>query len=350
MKRHVTFLLLTLSTLTLAAATTGCSFGASKEEAPEAAPPTETAAEEETPEEEATNQGEAEEETYDLETMDSIKYNIYVEMNNYMIRVLENIDSYYTVVDYADEFSLLPDSGYSYKYNISSLNSSIIDDAVAVASMEPAYETLDSLAQQIAEPMRALMDTFSDISGSYDFADNQYAKAKEFHTVIQKNAADFEKLAYSFMDEISVIGTERVKEHEQQMLDEGNLIIYNASHMITVTNQLLNECYAQDVYDDNITELDLTPIRPLYEELVATVDAFKEATSDNNQLVKESLSNSTPFDALPDSLVQSVEWMIKQVESQTPINDPGMEYLGGIIHIEKVLSTVIDRYNTVFTE
>ena len=138
--------------------------------------------------------------------------------------------------------------------------------------------------------------------------------------------------------------------HEQKMLDEGNLIIYNSSHAITIVNQILAECYAQGVDDANITELDLTNIRPLYEELIATVAAYDEAVSDSNQIMKESLSNSAPFDGLLNSLSQSVEWMIKQVESGRPIEDPGSEYLGGIIHIQVVLSQCIERYNTVFVE
>lgn len=305
-----------------------------------------TAAETEAPEEEETS-AEAE---IDPETMDIIKYNIYVEMNNYMVEVLDNVDSYYLVVEYADEFAFVPDSGYDYKFDIRYLNTDIIDDALAVADMEPAYEKLDDLAKQVAEPMRAMMDGFNKINKSSDFADNQYAKAKEYHAEIQGNVEAFEQLAYAFMDEISVIGNERMAAHEQKMLDEGNLIIYNSSHAITIVNQILAECYAQGVDDANITELDLTNIRPLYEELVATVAAYDEAVSDSNQIMKESLSNSAPFDGLLNSLSQSVEWMIKQVESGRPIEDPGSEYLGGIIHIQVVLSQCIERYNTVFVE
>lgn len=347
MKRSITAKLLLLCVLTVALVTSGCSKKTSPEE--ETTKETETVAEtaetEAEPEEEASG-----EEEIDPETMDSIKYNIYVQLNNYMIEVLDNISSYYMVVEDSEEFALIPDSGLTYKFDISSLNSSIIDDAVTVASMEPAYETLDDLTLQIAEPMKTLMDTFSDISSCYDFADNQYAKAKEFHTPIQENAAKFEELAYAFMDGVSAISTERVQAGEQKMLDDGQLIAYNASHMITVGKQILDECYAQDVYDDNITELDLTNIYPLFEELKETVAAFTEATSNNDQLMKESLSNSTPLYGLPDSLVQAVEWMIKQVESQTPIQDPGSEYLGGIIHIEEELSDIIDQYNSVFAE
>lgn len=289
-------------------------------------------------------------EEYDLETMRLVKYNIYVEMNNYMVEMMDILDDYYSVVEYADEFAFVTDSEYTYKYGVHSLDSSIVDDAVTVATMEPSFDKLDDLALQVAEPMRNLMETFSDIDHSYDFADDQYAKAKEFHTMIQENVDAFGELSSQFMDEVAIMGAEQVAIDEQKMLDEGKLITYNCSHMVTVTQAILNECYTQDVYDDNITELDLTNIRPLYDELAATVAAYEEAVSDKNQLMKESLANSTPLSGLPNSLLQSVEWMIKQVESQRPIEDPGREYLGGIIHIEEVLSTVIDRYNTVFVE
>lgn len=286
----------------------------------------------------------------DPETMDLIKYNIYVEMNNYMVEVLDNVDNYYSVIEYADDFAFIPNSGYDYKFGIVYLNTDIIDDALIVATMEPAYENLDELAQEVAEPMRALMEGFNQINKSYDFADNQYAKAKEYHTQIQENVEAFETLAYAFMNEVDIMGDERMVIHEQKMLDEGNLIIYNCSHAITIGNQILDECYEQGIDDANITELDLTNIRILYEELAATVAAYDEAVSDNNQIMKESLSSSTPFDGLLNSLLQSVEWMIKQVESGRPIEDPGREYLGGIVHIQKVLSQCIDRYNSVFTD
>lgn len=286
----------------------------------------------------------------DPETMDIIKYNVYVELNNYMVEVMDNLDNYYTVVEYADEFAFIPDSGYDYRFGIVYLNTDIIDDALTVASMEPSYETLDELAKQVAEPMRALMEGFNKINKSNDFANNQYAKAKEYHTQIQENVDEFDSLAYAFMDAVTLLGNERVAAYEQQMLDEGQLIIYSCSHAITIGRQILDECYAQGIDDANITELDLTNIKILYEELLETVAAYDEAVSDNNQIMKESLSNSTPFDGLLNSLAQSVEWMIKQVESGKPIEDPGREYLGGIIHIQEVLSQCIERYNTVFAD
>lgn len=282
----------------------------------------------------------------DPETMEIIKYNLYVEMNNYMVELLDDMDSYYSVVEYQEEFALVPDSGLEYRHDISLYDSSIVEDAAAVATMEPAFAGLDELTLEIAAPMKALMDTFSEIHDSYDFAENQYAKAKEYHSIVQSYGDSFAEMAYLYMESVEVMADEQLAEEEQRMLNEGLLITYNASHVITVAQQILDECYTQDVYDDNITELDLTSIRPLYDELAATAAAYEEAVSDPNQLMKESLAGS-PMRSL-NSLLQAVEWMIKQVESQTPIEDPGREFLGGIIHIEVVLSDCIDQYNSAF--
>lgn len=239
----------------------------------------------------------------DPETMELIKYNLYVEMNNYMVELLDDLDSYYSVVEYQDEFVLIPDSGLEYKYEISLYDSSIVDDAVAVAAMEPAFAGLDELMLEIAPSMKALMDTFSEIHDSYDFAESQYAKAKEYHSIVHSCADSFTEMAYLYREGVEVMADEQLSKEEQRMLNEGLLITYNASHVITVAQQILDECYTQDVYDDNITELDLTSIRPLYDELAATAAAYEEAVSDPNQLMMESLADS-PMRSL-NSLLQA---------------------------------------------
>ena len=290
------------------------------------------------------------EETLDPEIADQVKYNIYVQLNNKMVDVLDTLYDYYEVVEYADEFALLPDSPYSYKYGISGYNTDILEDALLVAGMEPAYETLDSLTLRIIEPMRALMNTFSDISHNYDYAADQYAKPKEYHRVIQANAALFEDLAYQYIDALQEMSIERVEANERRMKDEGQLLAYGFSHSITVVKRIINECYRQEVSDYNIVELDLAPIRPLYQELLDTIDDYKAAAGDNNQLIQESMTSDGAYHigTQIDRMASAIDWMIRQVESGVPIQDPGREFLGGLIHVEVVLSACIDLYNSAF--
>ena len=310
-----------------------------------------TAPETETTVQETEAKTEAEEETLAPEQMELVKYNYYVDLNNDILDILDNIDYYFEVVDYTEEFALLPDTGYTYGYNIHGKNTDIIDDCLQLADMEPAFDELDAMVKEMADPLRALMETFSAISDSYDYADNQYEKAKEYHTVIYANADTFYTMGTNYMDAVAKMGDERTAKEEEQMKADGQLIIYNASHGITIGKAVLDEIYNQEITDENITGMDLTEIKNLYNELVATVADLDAALADNNQLIKESLSNSRPFDGLYDSLIQALEWMIKQVESGQPLDLSGSGApLGSIGHFSETLGKCIDRYNSVFVE
>ena len=303
-----------------------------------------TAAAEETTEEETP------EETISPEQMQLIKYNYYVELNNDIVTVLDNIDYYYTVVEDAEEFALVKDSGKPYGYRISGLNTDILDDCMELSQMEPAFEDLDPMIGEMENSLRTLMETFSQLGRSNDYADNQYQKAKEYHALIRPAAQEFEDLGYAYLDAVEVMTTKQVEEDEAQMKEEGRLIAYNASRGISIVRQIINICYDQGVTDENLTELDLTEIKPLYEELLAVVADLDAATADSDQMIKESLSNSRPFDGLYGKLAQSVEWLIQQVESGRPLEDVSLEPLGSIAHVSNTLGECIDRYNSVIAE
>lgn len=285
------------------------------------------------------------------EQMDLIKYNYYVILNNEIIEVMDSVSYYYEVVDYAEEFSLLPDTGLTYGYRVYGQNTDTLDDCVLLADMEPDYGELDDMVKEMEAPLRALMETFSEISRSNDYADNQYQKAKEYHAAIYENADAFMAVGYDFVEAVAEMGDERVAEEEDRLKEEGMLINYNASRAISIGRKVLDEAYAQGVSDENLNELDLTEIRKLHDELVAVVADFDAAAADNDQLIKESLSNSRPFDGLLDGLIDALEWMMKQAESgQLPDMSGSGAPLGSLEHFSYVLGQCIDRYNSVFAE
>lgn len=328
--------------LIMALAVSGCGQKESTKFGKEAESATET---------EAATEAETEpEETVSEEQMDLIKYNYYVELNNDIVKILDDIKYYFQVVEFQEDFALIPDSGHTYGYRVSGINSDIIDDCLELSNMEPVYETLDPLIQDMSDSLRVLMDNFSSVGRGGDYAANQYEKAKEYHAAIYPAAQEFEALGYEYLNAIQDMANDRIKAEEEAMLADGRLIAYNASHGITIGQQIVDECMLQGVGDDNLTELDLTNIKPLYDELAATVDALNAACADNEQMIKESMSNQRPFDQLYERMLQALEWMIKQVESGRPIEDISLEPLGSLAHFSNTLSGCIDRYNTVFVD
>ncbi len=320
-----------------------------KEEEPQKTKP--EAPDKETVQEEPVQEETPEEEEIPPEQMDLIKYNYYVELNNQIVEILDSVFYYYQVVDQAEEFSLLPDTGLTYGYRVYGNNTDTLETCIQLADMDPDYGEMDTLVKEMAEPMAAVMQTFLDIGSCNDFAENQYQKAKEFHAVIYENTDVVTELGTQFIDAVDEMGTAKIEEEEEQMKAEGNLIIYNASRAISIGREVLDAAYDQGVSDENLTDLDLTEIKALYDELVQVVADFDAAASDNDQLVKESLSNSRPFDGLLDSLIQALEWMIKQTESGTlPDLSGSGAPLGSLGHFSEVFGQCIDRYNTVFVD
>ena len=287
----------------------------------------------------------------DEETMDLVKYNIYVELNNTIVEILDDIDNYFLVVDTAEEFRFRDDAEYSYGYRIKGFNMDAVEDAELVYNVAPAYETLDGLVEKMLPSMREIMETFDAIDDSeYTYEENQYQQPKENHARLMACLEEFTTYAYEYLDQIDIIADERNAIQEAQMLEEGRLIIYNFSHMLTLSSQILDEIYDQGIDDYNLTELDLTPIYPLFEEMQATAAAYNEAVNDNNQLMLESLSSRQVYEGDWNGLIQAFEWMIKQVESGVPYEDPSSEYLGGLQHIYVVLSGKVNEYNGIFVE
>lgn len=287
----------------------------------------------------------------DEETMDLVKYNIYVDLNNTIVEILDDISNYFLVVDTAEEFRFRDDAEYSYGYRITGFNMDAVEDAELVYNMAPAYETLDKLVEDMLPSMREIMETFDAIDDSeYTYEENQYQQPKENHARLMDCLEEFTTYAYEYLDQIDIIADERSAAQEAKMLEEGRLIIYNYSHMLTLSSQILDEIYDQGIDDYNLTELDLTPIYPLFEEMQATAAAYAEAVNDNNQLMQESLSNRQVYEGDWNGLIQAFEWMIKQVESGVPYEDPSHEYLGGLQHIYVVLSDKVEDYNGIFVE
>ncbi|MDE5745969.1 MAG: YiiG family protein [Acetatifactor sp.] len=286
----------------------------------------------------------------DEETMKVLKYNVYVELNNTIVQILNNLDNYFLVVDTAEEFCFREDAEYSYGYQIKGFNMDAVEDAELVYNMAPAYETLDGLVADMLPSMREIMETFNAIDDSeYTYEQNEYHQPKENHARLMACLDEFIAYAYDYLDQVNIIADETVAAREAKLLEEGRLIIYYYNRMLTLSSEILDEIYDQGIDDYNLTELDLTPIYPLFEKMQETEAAYDEAVSDNNQLTMESLSSRQVSVDDWNSLIQAFEWMIKQVESGVPDEDSSGEYLGGLKHIYVVLSDKVYRYNSIFS-
>ena len=282
------------------------------------------------------------------EEMKNIKYNIYVQLGNKMIKILNKVDSYFLVVADEPEFRLLPDSGYTYGYDISGFNTDIVMDALSVAAMEPPLGNLDAYVTELGEPLLTVIDIMDQIDRDYDYAANQYAKPKERHKTFYEAVHKLDGVVDEFFAELGALGDEKEAQWREELKAEGSLIAYNGSQGIYLCKKLLRELAAEGVTDANLTEMDLTKIRPIYDELAETVAALDTALADNDQLMKESLPKGDPFSNRFHLMLDTIDYMFQRVQSGRGMEDPGMVALGTILHIQEVLSDCIEDYNRTF--
>ena len=76
------------------------------------------------------------------------------------------------------------------------------------------------------------------------------------------------------------------------MKNEGYVVFYSLNMVINLGKDILDELYLEGVWDDNILDMDLTKIQPLYEEFCTYADALLAYDDDEEALQAEGLSNS----------------------------------------------------------
>ena len=279
----------------------------------------------------------------DDETKLKIKAYTYIAFSNEILELAEDLDEYFLVVEPQEEFAFTAQNTYDYKYGIGPYNTDMLDNAVTLAKEEPALDPLDELTLKIEPYARELMDVFSDMYSCYDFADGQYAKAKEMHKRIVAVLHDFYEQADAYLYECGELSDKLAQESEQKALEDGNIIFYSSSHMITLCKELFRVCNEKGIDDSNLTSLDLSAVQPIIDEMHQTFDQYTAAVNDKNQLMKESLAGP-PINYFT-SLMSTIDFMTEIIKNGGSNPSPGA--LGSLGHINEVLNDFIDNYNRI---
>ncbi len=286
-------------------------------------------------------------------------YNLYISTNNNIVGPI--IDSLQRYSDYvnleSEEFTLWEESDG--RYDCSFLSDSIIED------LDRAYEILeskgekDALDQAFLEMYSPLRATVEALKAIYEYTDydtyleDNYAKSQEHHTALLKALSEYLPTEEAFLTELTVVSDQRHREELEQMKEEGWVVTYSLNMVIDLGQQLVNELDSQGVWDDNILDMDLTKIKPLYDEFSTYVDAVLEYDQDDEALSAEGFQNSgywaTFIMAMEDSR-DSISAVLAKVEAGEPLDefDTSITSLPGMCNLTSFMegvSDMIDNYN-----
>lgn len=314
-----------------------------------------------TPETSASADTEAADEVRTLSESEEQKlYNTYIDINNFMVdRLTDSLERYFYYVDIEQaEFTLLDaEDDYYSCYSISDSYIGDVEDAYELVNSKDDKNKLDVTFLEMYPSLNEVIATLNEIASYTDmksYLDDDYEKAKEYHTKLMGILEEYLDTSDAFMVELDVVAKEHREEAYAQMKEEGLEVVYAMNKAIDLANEIVQELYSQEVWDDNILDMDLEKIQPLYDEFIGYADDLLAYDEDEEKLNAEGLYKNTGYWSwyirdLKNTKVSLTE-VLQKVENgeELSYSDQLAQNIAGTCSLTSFatgLSALIDDYN-----
>lgn len=295
------------------------------------------------------------------EVVDYTKYNQYLRVLDEIKMIEEQLNVYFSQVDYHPEFALLEGGDYgaikesldNYYFNASST----IDTAVENIMMKPSYPKQDSQILKLEDPVEALEAAMEEI---YKYCiDDQYLnddliRAPELHRVLYEAVLEYDNEIPKFYKLMQELEKEVEQEGLDQMLTLNQKISYYASCVLIDLRDMLEELKRQGAYDDTTIAIDMTTLDPLREKYEQDLSQFQEALQDpEQQEMVTSLSKAGAFPA-KEQVLNLIEISLSSVKGA--VNELYTEAAAGgdlrqaINKLYEARMSLANCYNNMLTE
>lgn len=290
-------------------------------------------------------------------------YNLYIDINNAMVgRINDSLNRYFNYVNSESEEFQLWDGDYDYYdcYSVTSSTQSDVETAYEILGSKAEKDALDQAFLDMYPSLTSLMQILNEISdytSAKTYLEDGYAKSQEHHTTLLGVLDEYFTTGNLFINELSIVANQRQMENLESLKEEGYEVLYALTMVIELARQIEDELYLQDVWDDNILDMDLTTIQPLYDAFSTYVDTVLVYSEDNDALRAEGLSNSgnlSLFVMYMKSTRESLSKVLAKVEAGEPLSqsDTMITSLAGQCNLssfEQGVSDMIDSYNRLIS-
>ncbi|MDE6621500.1 MAG: YiiG family protein [Lachnospiraceae bacterium] len=312
------------------------------------------------PETPASTETESEMSSEELEELEQELYNTYITINNFMLgRLDSSLERYFNYVDIEQmEFTLLDeDDDYFDCYSLSEYDIEDVENAYEMASSKKDKSELDEAYLKLYPSLSSVIETLNDIEVYTDmksYLDDDYQRAQEYHTALMDSLVEYIDTGDAFMAELDIVAKEHQEIAYAQMQEQGFEVFYAMNMVIDIANEIESELYEQDVWDENILDMDLEKIQPLYDEFVSYVDDLLAYNEDEEKLAAEGISKYGWWDSfirdLKDTKVSLTE-VLQKVKDGEELSqfDIGSNFAGdcSLSSFDVGLSALIRDYNNM---
>lgn len=287
----------------------------------------------------------------ELETQSIDKYNAYIDLNNFMTdRLYTVIDSYFNRVEMQPEFAMLDNNTDFWCNSLSESQFEQLDLVEEFAKLEPAMPELEEASKNLIVVMRPMMETFNEIYNYGElkaYKDDNYAGAAELHEKLWSLFEAYIPLEEAYFEAVETVASEE-EAKDLKYFEENDLVAHlTFSLLINKAQEIQEAIYDQDVYDENILDLDIEALQPLYDEFVQLVVDSLAITED--QIMEEG-GYSSPLlqSAIKDTKV-SLTNIFERVKDQRALAsyelNKAFPSSGTIAEFNDEIRDLIDQYN-----
>lgn len=283
-------------------------------------------------------------------------YNEYIEVNNFMVgRLNDSLERYFHYVNFQEEFEPI-DKDYDC-YSIMDSLFTHLEKANSQATAKGEKDALDQAFLAMYPSINQLMTTLNDIAEYTDiksYLDDDYAKGKEYHTLLWTALNEYQVTGDAFMTELSRIAEEKNNAYLEELKNAGLDVMYCVNMVMNLAQAIETEFYTEEVTDENILDMNMEIIQPMYDEFVAEVEKLLEYSKDEEKLKAEGIPyNSVSWEFFLSSMKdtkKSLTEIMQHVKDNEPLSysDTLITTIAGNTSIgsfQTGISEMIDNYN-----
>ena len=282
------------------------------------------------------------------------QYNNYVDFSNFLTGSFEdNIGRYFEGVMPEEEFKVIEGGNYT-TVSFSDYEMEQVQNYLDQANAGTKFPDLDEQVKTLAPIVLETMKVYNEAASYGDlqaYKDDQYAKAQEIHSRLFPLVQSYIDPADTYTADIHSLSVERQQEEMQRMKDNGYTIRYDMLRIMDLKNQIIDAFAEQpNVAEANIADLDLTKIRPAYDELATLLLEFVPLSNDKDAAEKEGFDNNyyvTTFADAAGDFKKQIQELIDRKESGKGFSE--LQFLwatdGSFQKISEAASKMTETYN-----
>lgn len=289
---------------------------------------------------------------------DYSKYNAYLDLSDDMREANEILNAYFTHVEYTGDFALVEGGDYAaLKDELRSYipTTYFTKEALDYADEDPSYPAVDAAVRALGDSPVQVMEALDDLAGYMrfdDFEKDNMARAPELHAALWEPLQIFDQYYGPFMQALNDLADEMQDEDIQDLLDEGEMILYHSRIMIRSSQDILDNIWDQVEAANTdpeaefvLPELDRTALAPLFGEFDSAYQELISAMGKDEEKAK--VFTGPVADSAMQLYTNKVNALYIQMGALATALNEGGDYADAYDSVSDAVSSMIDGYNSI---